>query len=178
MPRQKIDPAHFSPDTQHFIALLHHYGVRYLIVGGEAVIFHGYARYTGDVDFLYERSEPNANALYAALHSFWDGDIPGVASVDELLEDAIVVQFGRPPNRIDLLSSIDGVAFEEAWSARVTAELSAKPGDDPIPVFILGFEALLKNKAASARAKDLDDLRYLGGAAEGRHKSDEATDCP
>jgi hypothetical protein len=178
MPPQKIDPAHFSADTRSFIALLHRYCVRYVIVGGEAVIFHGYARYTGDVDFLYERSGPNVEALYAALSEFWDGDIPGIACAGELLEDAIVVQFGRPPNRIDLLSSIDGVAFEEAWNARVTVEMCDKPGDNPIPVFIIGLAALLKNKAASARAKDLDDLRYLRRSAESRSSSDEAAERP
>lgn len=161
MAPQKIDSNHFSTDTRAFIALLHRHNVRYVIVGGEAVIFHGHARYTGDVDFLYDRSEANTKALYAALAEFWDGDIPGINTPDELIEEAIVVQFGRPPNRIDLLSSINGVGFEEAWDTRVTLEFAPELGGEPIPVFILGLGALLKNKAATARAKDLDDLRYL-----------------
>lgn len=161
----KIDSNHFSTDTRVFIGLLHRHGVRYVIVGGEAVIFHGYARYTGDVDFLYERTDANARALYAALLEFWEGDVPGIASPSELLEDAIVVQFGRPPNRIDLLSSIDGVSFEEAWNTRVDAEMDSGKGETPVPVFILGLSSLLKNKAATARAKDFDDLRYLRQSA-------------
>lgn len=161
----KIDSSHFSADTRVFIGLLHRHGVRYVIVGGEAVIFHGYARYTGDVDFLYECTEANAKALYAALAEFWEGDVPGIGSPGELLEDAIVVQFGRPPNRIDLLSSIDGVSFDEAWDSRISAEIDTGTGDAPVPVFILGLSSLLKNKAATARAKDLDDLRYLRQSA-------------
>lgn len=161
MAPQKIDSDHFSADTRSLIALLHRHNVRYVIVGGEAVIFHGHARYTGDVNFLYDRSEANTKALYAALTEFWDGDIPGISTVDELIEEAIVVQFGRPPHRIDLLSSIDGVGFDEAWDTRVTVEIAAEPDGEPVPVFILGLGALLKNKAATARAKDLDDLRYL-----------------
>ncbi|MBN8246658.1 MAG: hypothetical protein J0L84_04360 [Verrucomicrobia bacterium] len=141
--------------------------MRYVIVGGEAVIFHGYARYTGDVDFLYDRSPANVKSLYAALREFWDGDVPGITVPEELLEDSIVVQFGRPPNRIDLLSSIDGVGFDEAWDARVTAEMASESGAEPVPVFVLGLGPLLKNKAATARAKDLDDLRYLRHSAGG-----------
>ncbi|MBL9175145.1 MAG: hypothetical protein JNL10_16520 [Verrucomicrobiales bacterium] len=167
MPPQTIDPDHFSADTRSFLALLHRHRVRYVIVGGEAVIFHGYARYTGDVDFLYDRSEANVRALYAALTEFWDGDIPGIHAPDELLEEAIVIQFGRPPNRIDLLSSIDGAGFEEAWNTRVIVEIAAEPDEKPVPVFNLGLETLLKNKAAAARPKDLDDLRYLRGPGGG-----------
>lgn len=163
MPPQTIDPDHFSADTRSFLALLHRHNVRYVIVGGEAVIFHGHARYTGDVDFLYDRTEANVRALYAALTEFWDGDIPGIHAPEELLEEAIVVQFGRPPNRIDLLSSIDGAGFDEAWQTRVTAEIAAEHGGSPVPVSIVGLGTLLKNKAATARAKDLDDLRYLRG---------------
>ncbi|MBX3731248.1 MAG: hypothetical protein KF791_01495 [Verrucomicrobiae bacterium] len=173
-----MDPDHFSADTRLFIALLHRHEVRYVIVGGEAVIFHGYARYTGDVDFLYDRSEPNVKALYAALTEFWDGDIPGINAPDELLDNAIAVQFGRPPNRIDLLGSIDGVGFHEAWGERVSAEMAVEPGAKPVPVFFLGLGLLLKNKAATARAKDLDDLRYLRHSAGGRSSSDEAADGP
>jgi hypothetical protein len=65
MPPEKIEAAHFSPDTREFIALVHQHAVRYVIVGGEAVIFHGYARLTGDVDFFYERTEANVRALFA-----------------------------------------------------------------------------------------------------------------
>lgn len=170
MAPQTIDPDHFSADTRSLLELLHRHHVRYVIVGGEAVIFHGHARYTGDVDFLYDRSQSNVKALFEALTEFWEGDIPGIHSPDELLEEAIVVQFGRPPNRIDLLSSIDGVDFHEAWDNRVTVEFAANSDGQPVPIFILGLATLLKNKSATARPKDLDDLRYLSRVEGGtRH---------
>lgn len=85
----------------------------------------------------------NLRLLFAGLESFWDGDIPGIDSPDAFAPDGMVVQFGQPPNRIDLVNSIDGVSFDEAWAGRV--------------------HALVKNKRASGRPKDLDDLNYLIG---------------
>lgn len=63
MPPQKIEAAHFSPDTREFITLLHQHAVRYVIVGGEAVIFHGYARLTGDVDLKWSREQPRPKSF-------------------------------------------------------------------------------------------------------------------
>jgi hypothetical protein len=111
----RITATHFSPDTAEFIRLLHRHSVRYLVVSGEAVIFCGHARLTGDVDFFFDGSGENAKALFGALMEFWAGEIPGIRSVQELLEPGLVVQFGTPPNRIDLLNAIDGVSFGEAW---------------------------------------------------------------
>ncbi len=155
----RIDAAHFSTDTRDFIELLHAHQVRYLIVGGEAVIFHGHARLTGDVDFFFDSHSANLDCLFAALASFWDGDVPGLESADELAPTGIIVQFGQPPNRIDLINDIEGVDFAEAWDGRVEAVLEA--GDREIPVPFIGVEALVKNKRAVGRPKDLDDLSYL-----------------
>jgi hypothetical protein len=101
---------HFSPDVQELVGTLAKHGVRFLLVGGEAVIYHGYPRLTGDVDFWYEQTPDNMSRLFAALSEFWDGAVPRVAAVSELLQPEVVVQFGRPPHRIDLLSVIDGSA--------------------------------------------------------------------
>ena len=156
--------SHFSKDTQEFLLLLARHRVNYVIVGGEAVIYHGHARLTGDVDFYYEGSRENTLKLYEALNSFWSGDIPGVSSWEELTESGIILQFGVPPNRIDLLNFIDGVAFEEAWENRVevTIEISGKT----VPVYFLGLNELIKNKEAMKRPKDLEDLKYLWKAKE------------
>jgi hypothetical protein len=161
VPPIRIDAGHFSPDTRALIALLHAHGVRYLIVGGEAAIFHGHARLTGDVDFFFDAGQENVARLYAALESFWGGEIPGIGSVDELTATGTVVQFGVPPNRIDLINEIDGVGFEEAWEDRVDAIMVAD--DEPIPLPYIGVDALVKNKRAAGRPKDLDDLSYLTG---------------
>lgn len=159
MPSVRIDASHFSPDTRTFLEALAEKSVRYLIVGGEAVILHGHVRLTGDVDVFFARDEENAQRLFAALDEFWGGDVPGIDSYVALLPEGIVVQFGLPPNRIDLVNSIDGVAFEDAWPGRVHAVVETERGD--VPVTFIGLEALVKNKRASGRPKDLDDLDYL-----------------
>ncbi len=86
----RIDGAHFSPDTRVFIELLHRYGVRYLIVGGEAVIYYGRARLTGDVDFFFAGDAENRRRLFEALAEFWRGDVPGLEGSEDLAPE------GRP----------------------------------------------------------------------------------
>ncbi len=159
MPRDQIDPAYFSPDILEFIELLHAHQVRYVVVGGEAVIYYGHARLTGDIDFFYDAGDQNAAALFTALRVFWKNNIPGIERPEELQEIGTIIQFGRPPHRIDLLNGIDGVSFEEAWNSRVAVMLHTKSGEQP--VFYLGLAALIRNKEASGRPKDLEDLEFL-----------------
>ena len=159
MPSVRIDAGHFSPDICAFIELLHPHRVRYLIVGGEAVIFHGHVRLTGDVNFFFANDPENMDRVFAALDEFWDGDVPGLEGPEDLSLEGTIVQFGLPPNRIDLINSIDGIEFAEAWPGRVDAVLVTADGDVPIP--FIGLEALAINKRATGRPKDLDDLSYL-----------------
>lgn len=159
MPPIGIDSSHFSPDTRAFLESLAAKEVQYLIVGGEAVILHGHVRLTGDVDFFFARDRENLNRLFSALEEFWAGDIPGVESPDDLAPKGIVIQFGQPPNRIDLVNDIDGVSFDEAWPGRVDAVIQTENGQ--VLLTFIGLEALVKNKRASGRPKDLDDLAYL-----------------
>jgi len=151
--------SHFSPDVQEFIKLLHEYHVKYLIVGGEAVIYYGYARLTGDIDFFYEASPQNGENLYNALLQFWGGAIPGIEDRIELLEPGFVIQFGVPPNRIDLLNRIEGVRFREAWPEKHEVEIDIE--GKKIPVYFISLEKLIKNKQAVKRPKDQEDLKYL-----------------
>jgi hypothetical protein len=162
--------SHFSRDTLEFIRLLSQHRVRYVVVGGEAVIYHGYARLTGDVDFFYEATRMNAARLLAALLDFWKGKIPGVKSVKDLLTKNLIIQFGVPPNRIDLVNAITNVTFAEAWASRMEERL--KVGRQTCAVYFIGLEALIKNKRAVRRPKDLEDLRYLQAAA---HSSKQNT---
>ncbi len=150
---------YFSSDTLEFIRLLTKYKVKYVIVGGEAVIFYGYSRLTGDIDFYYELSESNSLKLFDALNEFWGGDIPGIDSAKEFLELGSIIQFGQPPNRIDLINAVDGITFNEAWDSRVAQKIGAE--DSGTIIFYIGLEPLIKNKIASGRYKDLDDLRFL-----------------
>lgn len=161
MPSPKqIDASAFSTDIRDFMRCLQRRGVRHLIVGGNAVIFHGFIRYTGDIDFFYEDTADNRLALWNALHDFWGGAVPEASSPDDLASPGAVLQFGRPPNRIDLLNRIEGVAFEDAWPRRVEACLRDEAGD--LTLHYLGKEDLLANKQAVGRRRDLDDCDALG----------------
>jgi hypothetical protein len=149
----------FAKDAQEFLRLLAKYDVRYLLIGGAAVIYHGYARLTGDVDFLYDCSRENAARLWAALVEFWGGSVPSVAAAAELEDPNIVVQFGRPPNRIDLIASLRTVAFAEAWQNRIRETITVSGAS--VPVWILGLSDLRRSKREAGRPKDLDDLDHL-----------------
>lgn len=172
MPSPILKGAGFSEDIVTFLRLLAEKRVRYLIVGGEAVIYHGYPRVTGDIDFFFERTASNARLLFGALLEFWEGRIPGIKAAEELLEDGIILQFGRPPHRIDLLNKIDGVRFPRAWKSRIRVRLQTDAG--AVPVFYIGARALLANKKAAARAKDLDDAQFLSAACAAVRKPSAA----
>ena len=154
-----MKPSHFSKDVQEFLCLLDKYRVKYVIVGGEAVIYYGYARLTGDIDFYFEPVQENATRLYNALNQFWDGEIPEIESKEELLEPNVIIQFGVPPNRIDLINKIEGVIFNEAWEDKAIETINYN--DQIITVYYIGIRQLIKNKASLERPKDLDDLKYL-----------------
>lgn len=162
----------FSRDTQDLIRRLADHKVRYLIVGGTAVIYHGYARVTGDVDFLIDPTKANALRAYRALLEFWGGSIPFVNGPADLLTKGAIIQFGTRPNRIDFMSSITGVTFKEAWAGRIRETIQTREGEYPLP--IIGIAALEKNKRALRRYKDLDDLLYIkpaGARTKNRPKS-------
>ena len=150
---------HFYSDTLEFFSLLFQNQVRYLIVGGEAVIYYGFARLTGDVDIFYDVSADNITRLYTALHQFWEGDIPGVEHKSELAEPGVIFQFGVPPNRIDLMNKVDQVTFEPAWKNRTIEKVVQKSG--PVEIYYIGLSELISNKKSMGRYKDLEDLKYL-----------------
>jgi len=154
-----MDPAYFSPDILEFLRLLAVHKVRYLIVGGEAVIYYGHARLTGDIDIFYESTQENAESLFTALETFWGGVVPGVENHTEFLKKGVIIQFGRPPNRIDLINYISGVVFEKAWPNRTLEEVEIK--DKKHVVCYIGLEDLIENKRNANRYKDLEDLKYL-----------------
>ena len=130
-----------------------------MIVGGEAVVYHGHARLTGDVGFFYETSSENVLNLFRALDEFWKGDIPGIGAPEELMEPGIILQFGVPPNRIDLVSRIEGVSFDEAWRNKATTSMDIQ--DQKISIHFIGLDDLIRNKEALRRPRDLEDLKYL-----------------
>ena len=142
-----------SKDLREFVECLNSNGVEYLIVGALAVSWHGYPRYSADIDFFISASEENAARLLLAIQQFGFGSLG--LTVEDFTAPARVIQLGHEPNRIDLMTSISGISFEEAWQTRA-------PGDlDGILVHFIGREALLRNKEASGRGKDRIDVEEL-----------------
>jgi hypothetical protein len=154
-----MNKSYFSRDILEFLNLLFKFKVKYLIVGGEAVIFYGHARLTGDIDIFYERSSDNLNNLYAALNEFWKKDIPGIKSKEELAEAGMVFQFGIPPNRIDLINIIEKINFSDAWKNKLSHQIEYKK--EIITIYYIGLDDLITNKEAIKRNKDQDDLQFL-----------------
>jgi hypothetical protein len=146
--------AMFSQDFKEFFASLNANHVRYLVVGGYAVAFHGHPRYTKDIDIWVEPSQKNAHALILAIHQFGMGSL-GLKDEDFLQNDQ-VVQLGYPPDRIDLLSSITGVTFADCYPKRMELVL------EDVKVNFIDLEHLRQNKKASGRLQDLADLEQLG----------------
>lgn len=151
--------SHFSPDFLEFISLLNNHKVAYMIVGGEAVIYYGHARLTGDIDFFFNLAPENTRRLFDALKDFWNGTIPGIEKHEELQSEGMVFQFGVAPNRIDLINKIEAVPFEEAWDTRTIETIDTSKG--AIPVNLIGLESLIKNKKAVGRHRDQEDLEFL-----------------
>jgi predicted nucleotidyltransferase len=151
--------SYFSSDVQEFIRVLSDHDVRYVIVGGEAVIYHGHARLSNGIDFFYEPTVENAEKLWDALDEYWAGDMPGLKSAEGLLLIGATIQYGVPPNQIVLYNSMTNVSFDEAWDAKV--EESIRIRGKKYQVYFVGLEDLIKNKYALKRDIDKEDLKYL-----------------
>lgn len=149
----------FSKDIAIFLFLLEKYKVKYLIVGGRAVIYYNFARLTGDIDFFYEISRKNIKKLYSALKEFWGGEVLGLKDESELGIEGQIIQYGVPPNRIDLIGSISGVDFKSCWRNKKEEEIAIK--GKKVKIYYIGLEDLIKNKEKMSRNKDKEDLKYL-----------------
>ena len=130
--------------------------VTFLVVGAHALAVHGVPRATGDLDVLVQANPENAARVLAALASFGAPlDDLGIL-LDDFVRADVVAQLGLPPYRIDILTSISGVAFDSAWEDRVEGSVAG------VDVPVLGLASFRKNKRASGRPKDLADLRAVG----------------
>jgi hypothetical protein len=146
-------PDALTRDFEDLLRLLAEHQVRFLVVGGYAVAAHGHPRYTKDLDIWVEPDATNAQRLVAALEAFGFGSL-GLTSAD-FEEAGAVVQLGREPGRVDLLTSVSGLTFADAYQARITATF----GTTPVP--ILDRASLIANKRASGRPQDLADIAKL-----------------
>ena len=142
-----------NPDFRDLLRALCDAEARFLVIGAYAVSIHAEPRATGDLDIWVEPTAENARRVYAALQRF--GAPLHDLTVGDLAVTDVVFQIGLPPRRIDILTSITGVTFAEAWPDRVEATY----GDVRFPV--IGLGALLRNKQALGRPKDLLDIDLL-----------------
>jgi len=169
MQTEALDGSVFSADTGELLCLLAAHRVRYVIIGGEAVIYYGHIRLTGDTDIFYDARSMNAARLFAALQVFWHGTVPGIHTAEELSEPGLILQFGRPPHRIDLLNAISGVSFDEAWRTRCNVSYST--GRRAFLIHYVGLTCLMRNKRAVGRPKDMEDLAFLTASAKRKRKT-------
>jgi predicted nucleotidyltransferase len=128
-------------------------GVKYLVIGAHALAAHGVLRATGDLDLHVQAGPDNADRVLKALTAF-GAPLAELSRVD-LATSGTVYQVGVTPNRIDILTAIDGVTFEEAWDNRMEIEVEG------ITVPVIGLEDLIRNKRAVGRLQDLADVEKL-----------------
>src|SRR5438045_1910180 len=145
-----------SADLREFIELLNSRGVEYVIVGAHSLAFHARPRYTGDLDILVRPSPENADKIVTLLGDF------GFEATDLAQSDFTapeqMIQLGRVPNRIDLLTGISGVAVDDAFRTKISTKMEG------VPVFVLSKELLIRNKRAVGRRQDVADLEALEGS--------------
>jgi len=141
------------PDFKEFLKLLKEHKVRYLLIGGYAVGYHGYPRATADMDIWVAIQPDNAQKIVSALQEF--GFDSSELSAELFLKNDQIIRMGVPPVRLEIITSISGVEFDECYKGRVIDNL------DGIEVNLISLKHLKVNKKASGRYKDLNDLENL-----------------
>lgn len=141
------------PDFKEFLQLLNSHGVEYLLIGGYAVGYYGYPRPTGDMDVWVAMHQENAEKLVAVLQEF--GFHTPELSPTLFITPSQIVRLGNPPLRLEILTTISGVTFEECYAQRTRDRI------DDIEIDLIDLQSLKINKRASGRFKDLSDLENL-----------------
>lgn len=141
-------------DFKDLLELFNSHKIEYLIVGGYALAHHGAPRYTGDIDLFVKPDSDNAKRIIKALDDFGFGSL-GLTKED-FIEPGQIIQLGKPPGRVDIITSISGVTWDEANNGKIEGTCGG------VPVHFVGREQFVKNKTATGRAKDLADLEALG----------------
>lgn len=142
-----------NSDLKELLALFSSNHVEYLVVGGHAVAFHGYPRFTDDLDCYVRPSTENGTRIVEALRQFGFESL-GIEAKDFEATDRMI-QLGRAPNRVDLLTRLYAVAFDDAWSSRVAGTI------DGVPVWFIDRDSLLRNKRATSRPQDIADADFI-----------------
>mgnify|MGYP000845590032 FL=1 len=141
-------------DFKELLELFNGHKIEYMVVGAYALAYHGAPRFTGDIDIFVKPSIENAQKILSALSGFGFGSLG--LKIEDFQKPNSVIQLGVPPVRIDIMTSITGVTWEEADQGKVEGLYGN------IPVLFLGREQYISNKRALGRKKDLADLEYLG----------------
>lgn len=142
-----------NSDFKDLLKILNEYGVKYLIVGGYAVMYYSEPRFTKDLDIWIEPTTTNAAKIWQALAKF-GAPLEQVSLADFYNKD-LIYQIGVAPNRIDIMMDIPGVQFDAAWKNRIQGSY----GEEPIS--IISLQDLIRSKEKSGRDRDLLDLKYL-----------------
>ncbi len=152
-----------SRDFEDLFELLNSEKVRYLVVGGDALAFHGAPRYTGDIDIFVGRTPRNAARVLKVIEKF------GFAGVSLEVQDFVmpdrILQLGYPPWRIDILTGLTGIHFDKAWKSRVRGRYGKAA------VWYISKSDLIRNKRSTGRTKDLADIEALGVSLKKRGTS-------
>lgn len=142
-----------NPDVRDILSAFIAERVEFLVFGCYAMAFHGYVRATGDIDLWIRISDENAERVRSALQKF--GAPLFDLNVEDLKTPGMVFQIGLVPSRIDVITQIDGVEFEEAWNEHQTIEI------ETLRIPVIGKTQLLINKQSTGRVKDLNDALWL-----------------
>jgi hypothetical protein len=140
-------------DFRDLIQILSRNGVQYMIVGGYALSLYAAPRTTGDIDIFVKIDPENAKRILHSLNEFGFGDLD--ISEQDLLSPAQVIQLGFPPNRVDFMTTIEGVSWEEAFANRKQVI------QDGLTFPVIGKEELVKNKLSTGRLKDMADVEQV-----------------
>jgi len=146
-----------SPDFKELLSLLEKHKVRYLVVGGYAIMKYTEPRFTKDLDLWISTDKENAKAVYTALKEF-GAPLKGLTPVD-FTQEGYFYQMGNPPFRLDVMMSIPGVTFEASWANREKVQV-----EDLVVPFISKAD-LIKSKEASSKPQDLIDAKELRNAS-------------
>ena len=141
-------------DFKELLELFNSHKVEYLITGAYALAFHGAPRYTGDIDLYIKPESSNASRIINALDQFGFGSLG--LKTEDFTTPGQIIQLGLPPARIDIITSISGVSWDEAEGGKIAGSCGG------VPVYFIGREQFITNKQATGRQKDLADLESLG----------------
>ena len=149
-----INCMEIQSDFKELLELFNSHKVEYLITGAYALAFHGAPRYTGDIDLYIKPDSSNASRIINALDQFGFGSLG--LKTEDFTTPGQIIQLGVPPARIDIITSISGVSWDEAEEGKIAGSCGG------VPVYFIGREQFITNKQATGRQKDLADLESLG----------------